>query len=149
MNPMLYCWVRYVLTLALLFNTWIKILDGYQIASLEELDLWSTSQLSLWSGVFTRRSKLSFRCLQSKVISLVILRYIEHCLLILPLICSYMWDLTSWAHIWCVSDFVLKTGCYNIQKVIAPYIGLPIFTINKTVQSWNTKSLLWQKENST
>jgi len=24
-----------------------------------------------------------------------------------------MWDLTSWAHIWCVSGFVLKTGCYT------------------------------------
>ena len=21
--------------------------------------------------------------------------------------------MTSWAHIWCVSSFVLKTGCYN------------------------------------
>ena len=28
-------------------------------------------------------------------------------------ICCYMWDLTSWAHIWCVSGFVLKTGCYK------------------------------------
>ena len=27
---------------------WIKIPDGYQIASLEELGLWSTSQSSLW-----------------------------------------------------------------------------------------------------
>ena len=26
----------------------MKIPDGYQIASLEELDLWSTSQSSLW-----------------------------------------------------------------------------------------------------
>jgi hypothetical protein len=25
-----------------------------------------------------------------------------------------MCDLTSWAHIWCVSGFVLKTGCYNL-----------------------------------
>ena len=24
-----------------------------------------------------------------------------------------MWDLTFWAHIWCVSGFVLKTGCYT------------------------------------
>ena len=24
-----------------------------------------------------------------------------------------MRDLTSWAHIWCVPGFVLKTGCYN------------------------------------
>ena len=36
-----------------------------------------------------------------------------HCLLILPFICSYMWDLTSKTHIWCVSDFVLKIGYYN------------------------------------
>jgi hypothetical protein len=42
---------------------WIKIPDGYQIASLEELGLWSTSQLSLWNGVFIRRSESSIRCL--------------------------------------------------------------------------------------
>jgi hypothetical protein len=48
--------------------------------------LWSTSQLSLWSGVFTWRPELSFRCLLSKVISFIISTlYIEHCLLILPL----------------------------------------------------------------
>jgi len=35
------------------------------------------------------------------------------CPLILPLICSYMWDLSSKTHIWCISDFVLKIGCYN------------------------------------
>jgi len=35
-----------------------------------------------------------------------------HCLLILPFIFSYMWDLTSKTHIWCVSDFVLKIGYY-------------------------------------
>ena len=33
----------------------------------------------------------------------------------ITLICSYMWDLTFRAHIWCVSGFVLKTGCYNHQ----------------------------------
>jgi hypothetical protein len=48
--------------------------------------LWSTSQLSLWSGVFTWRPELSFRCLLSKVISFIISTlYIEHCHLILPL----------------------------------------------------------------
>jgi len=26
-----------------------------------------------------------------------------HCPLILPFICSYMWDLTSKTHIWCIS----------------------------------------------
>ena len=36
-----------------------------------------------------------------------------HCLFILPFICSYMWDLTSKTHIWCVSDFVLKIGYYT------------------------------------
>ena len=37
-----------------------------------------------------------------------------HCLLILPLICSYMWDLTSKTHIWCISDFILKIEYYNL-----------------------------------
>ena len=36
-----------------------------------------------------------------------------HCILILPFICSYMWDLTSRTHIRCVSDFVLKIGYYT------------------------------------
>ena len=35
-----------------------------------------------------------------------------HCLLILPLICSYMRDLASTTHIWCISGFVLKIGYY-------------------------------------
>jgi len=38
----------------------------------------------------------------------------KHCLFDITPICGYMWDLTSWAHIWCVSGFVLKTGCYTI-----------------------------------
>ena len=36
-----------------------------------------------------------------------------HCLLILPLICSYMRDLFSQTHIWCISGFILKIGYYN------------------------------------
>jgi hypothetical protein len=92
---------------------WIKIPDGYQIASLVELGLWSTSQLSLWNwSLRLMKNGVSFGCMQSLVISLVIIRYIRHCLLILPLIYSHMCDLTSWAHKWSVSSFVLKTGCY-------------------------------------
>jgi hypothetical protein len=53
---------------------------------LEQIGLWSTSQLSLCSGVFTWKPELSFRCLIYKVISFIISTlYIEHCLLILPL----------------------------------------------------------------
>ena len=96
-------WVRHVLTLALYFsNIWIKIPDGYQIAR-----VWRNSacdqpvSCSCGSGVLTWRSELSFRCLYSEVIIFILIRC---------LIC-YMWDLTSWTHIWCVSGFVLKTGC--------------------------------------
>jgi hypothetical protein len=53
---------------------------------LEQTDLWSTSQLSLWSGVFTWRPELSFRCLLSKVISFILSTlYIKHYHLIIPL----------------------------------------------------------------
>ena len=39
-----------------------------------------------WSGVYTRRSELSFRCLYSEVIIFILIRYVfKHCLLILPL----------------------------------------------------------------
>ena len=79
------CWVRHVLTLALLFKS-LKIPDGYQIASLEELGLWSTSQLSLWIGVFAWRSELPFRCLYSEVIIFILICYVfKHCLFVLPL----------------------------------------------------------------
>ena len=42
--------VKYDMYLRLFYFSihWIKIPDGYQIAGLEELGLWSTSQSSLW-----------------------------------------------------------------------------------------------------
>ena len=52
---------------------WIKIPDGYQIASLEKsLGLCSTSQLSLWIWSFRLKNGVSFRCLLSKVISFIL-----------------------------------------------------------------------------
>ena len=51
----------------------IKILDGYQIASLEKsLGLCSTSQLSLWIWSFRLKNRVSFRCLLSKVIPFIL-----------------------------------------------------------------------------
>ena len=87
MNPMLYLLsTTCIYACFIFFIIWINILNGYQIASLEQLGLWSTSQLSPWNGVFTRRSELSFRCLLSKVISFILnMLYIEQCLSILPL----------------------------------------------------------------
>jgi len=66
---------------------WIKIPDGYQIASLEKsLGLCSISQLSLWIWSFRLKNGVSFRCLLSKVISFILSSlYNKHCLLILPL----------------------------------------------------------------
>jgi hypothetical protein len=65
---------------------WIKIPDGYQIASLEKsLGLCSTSQLSLWIWSFRLKNGVSFRCLLSKVISFILSSLYKHCLLILPL----------------------------------------------------------------
>jgi len=36
-----------------------------------------------------------------------------HYLMILPLVCSYMGDLTSKTHIWCIYGFVLQIGYYT------------------------------------
>ena len=56
-----------------IFFIWIKIPDGYQIASLEEsLGLRSTSQLSLWIWSFRLKNEVHFRCLLSKVISFIL-----------------------------------------------------------------------------
>ena len=54
---------------------WIKIPDGYQIASSslkKSLGLCSTSQLSLWIWSFRLKNGVSFRCLLSKVISFIL-----------------------------------------------------------------------------
>ena len=56
---------------------WIKIPDGYQMAGLEELGLWSTSQSSLWISESSPEdwSQLS-AVLYSEVIFLLIIRYV-------------------------------------------------------------------------
>jgi hypothetical protein len=57
--------------------------------------------------------RVFFRCLLAKVVFLVLICYvIKHLSFDITFICSHMCDLTSWAHIWCVSSFILKTMCY-------------------------------------
>ena len=59
-NP---CYVaEYDMYLRLLYFSilWIKILDGYQIAGLEELGLWSTSQSSLWIWSLRQKIRVDF-----------------------------------------------------------------------------------------
>ena len=52
-----------------------------------------------------------------------------HCLLILPLICSYMWDLASKTHIWCISGFVLKIGYYTCSTfLLALHVSKNVLT---------------------
>ena len=69
----------------------------------------------LWSIVNTQSLELSMHCLLPKVISSILCTLcIKHFDLILPLICSCMWDLTFKTHIWRVFGFVLKIGYYNI-----------------------------------
>ena len=80
---------------------------------LEKLGLWSTSQFES-GGVKSApgdQSCLSVDCFLRLSLLLSSL-YIKHYDLILPFICSYMWDLISRAHIWCAFGFVLETGCY-------------------------------------
>ena len=85
MNPMLCCWVWYVLTLALLFYTLDKN-SGWV------LDCWfggvrlvvNQSVVPVDFGVFARRSESTFRCLFSEVIFLLLIRYVISSLLILP-----------------------------------------------------------------
>jgi hypothetical protein len=75
-----------VLTLVYFSILWKNLGWVPDCQRLVQTGLWSTSQLSLWSGVFTWRPELSFRCLLCKVISFAISTlYIKHCHLILPL----------------------------------------------------------------
>ena len=54
--------VKYDMYLRFLYFSilWIKILDGYQIAGLEELGLWSTSQSSLWIRSLRQKIGVNF-----------------------------------------------------------------------------------------
>ena len=85
---------------------------------LEKLGLWSTSQFGS-GGVKSApgdQSCLSVDCFLRLSLLLSSL-YIKHYDLILPFICSYMWDLISRAHIWCAFGFVLETGCYTSARI--------------------------------
>jgi hypothetical protein len=65
---------------------WIKIPDGYQIAGLEELGLWSTSQLSLWIRSLRQKIGVDFSLsILWGYFSFTNTLCNKNCLLILPL----------------------------------------------------------------
>ena len=85
-TPCYICWVRHVLTLALLFKSLENSRMGTRLLEFGEIRLAINQSVPCGIGVFTRRSELSFRCLLSKVISFILsMLYIKHCLLLLPL----------------------------------------------------------------
>ena len=75
--------------------------SGYQITrSLKELGLWSTSRVGPCEVESTPEARSAFLLLLRLIYSFMLSSlYIWHYFMILPLICSYMWDLTSRAHI--------------------------------------------------
>ena len=118
MNPMLYLLsTTCIYACFIFFKSLEKSRMGTRLLEFGGIRLRSTSQLSLWNwslhlkiGVIFPLSILwgyilytNMLCIQALSIDII-------------LICSYMWDLTSWAHIWYISGFVLKTGCYNIYS---------------------------------
>jgi len=124
-----YCLMLYIIYVTLIMRLWdlynlVTILVEFDMDSLllfsphplgKGLGLSSTSQFGSCRVKLIPEVEVIFCCLLPKVISdLLCTLYIMHCLLILPLICSYMWDLTSKTHIWCISDFVLKIGYYIV-----------------------------------
>ena len=84
--PCYICWVRHVLTLALLFKSLEKSWMGTRLLELEELGLWSTSQLSLWKWSLHLKIGVVFplSILWGCIIFTNTLCN-KHCLMILPL----------------------------------------------------------------
>jgi len=103
---------------------------GTKVFELSSLLIIRSNRLARLNFCNTQSLELSIRYLLSKVISSILCYIFMHCLLILPFICSYMWDLTSKTHIWCVSDFVLKIGYYNFESGISPLCLQIYFGIN-------------------
>jgi hypothetical protein len=153
MNPHVML-VQYEMYSHLFFILWKNLGWVPDCQRLEQLGLWSTSQLSLWSGVFTWRPKLSFCCLLSKVISFAISTlYIKHCHLILPLfvaICEiWLPGLTYGVYlvlflkrdvtVWVVYN---KMNEKNFQEQLprCPYQDLVWFTT--CFERWNTYTTL-------
>jgi len=112
----IYCFMLYINYVTLVMRLWdlynlVVILVKFDMDSLllfpphfrRSLGLWSTSQLDLSKIISFILSTLSIYALSFNV----------------TLICSYMWDLTSKIHIWCISDFIFKIGYYNcVEKWI-------------------------------
>ena len=68
-----------------------------------------------------------------------------YCLLILLLICSYMCDLTSKPHIWCISGFVLKIGYYiDLAKKAIPTSESK--NTSKKIKTRNLKLRIWMMQ---
>ena len=112
------CYIaKYDMYLRLLYLSiiWIKIPNGYQIASVEELGLWSTSQLSLWIWSLRLKIRVVFPLsILWGYISYTNTLCNKYCLLILPLfvaICEiWLPGLTYSVYL-----VVFKTGCYTQQ----------------------------------
>ena len=73
--------------------------------------------LFIWWLYLVLKDRQHFRCLLPLWFTKYIIIFM-YCLLILPLICSYMWDLAFKTHIWCISGCILKIGYYNIYIYI-------------------------------
>jgi len=125
--PIIYYLMLYIIYVTLIMRLW----DIYNlVAILMEFDM---DSLLLFPPYFRRCFRLvinqSVRSCREKLMPEVGVVYplfaikgypfytkyviFMHCLLILPLICSYMWDLPFKIRIWCISDFVLKIGYYT------------------------------------
>ena len=100
------CWVRYVLTLAIspIPQEEFRLVINQSVGS---------CRVKLIPEVWSCLSAVCYQRL-SLLHNIMYVIYFMHCLLILPLTCSYMWDLTSKTHICCISSFVLKIEYYKV-----------------------------------
>ena len=113
-TPCYICWVRHVLTLALPFKSLKKSRMGSKL-----LEFGGIRLVINQSVVHVKlESSPEDRSCVSAVCYLRLYSYTKYVIywtlsIDITLIYSYMWDLTSRAHIWCVFGFVLKIGCYK------------------------------------
>ena len=121
-TPYYICWVRHVLTLALLFKSLEKSRMGTRLLEFGGIRLVINQSIVPMDWSLHLKIGVSFRCLLSKVISFILVRYILSIVFDITLICSYMWDLTSGLTYGAYLVLFLKLGATNCNTLkIAPF----------------------------
>jgi hypothetical protein len=159
LHPLILCLLSgALLTLALLFNYFGKIPDGYQMVELVSFLRSAIPPVNHPGGVWRLHLKIR-KCISATLINtLSLCNTIDHYNIALSLdtivICRHMCVIDSWAHIWCTSGFVRKTGCdmtslSNSRRQHIVFATLSSYVKYQVARQKNTHFVIKKRSSST